>query len=62
MRPGGDILGRFAECKALADRCEPLSPDELTDFNTLIARQKARDEARRRGTTHQANLPLEGAA
>lgn len=64
MKPQGDILGRFAECKALADSRghAPFSQEDEAAHNTLIARQKARDEVRRRGQTPQAPLPLDEAA
>lgn len=58
----GDIGERFGECKAIALRADPLTPDDITEARTLIARQKARDEARRSGDTPQATLPLDEAA
>lgn len=62
MSQTGDIGERFGECKAIALRSDPLTPDDITEARTLIARQKARDEARRRGTSPQATLPLDEAA
>lgn len=62
MPSTGDIVGRFAVCKALAEHCEPLSPDELAEFNTLRAREMQRAEARRSGQSPQADLPLDEAA
>ncbi|GAB3388243.1 hypothetical protein GCM10027432_24360 [Lysobacter fragariae] len=62
MPKQADISGRLAACKALADRCEPLSPEELAQFNTARAREMQRAEARRRGQSPQVPLPLEEAA
>lgn len=38
----------------------PMSADELSEYNTLRAREMARAEARRAGVTPQAVLPLDG--
>jgi hypothetical protein len=64
MTKQGEILGRFAECKALANSRghAPFSLEDEAAHNSLIARQKARDEARRSGYSPQAPLPLDEAA
>lgn len=57
-----DVISHFTACKALADRCDPLSPEELAEFKSDVARQQARDGARRSGQSPQAPLPLDEAA
>jgi hypothetical protein len=54
---------RLAEIRRrFIDHSEPLTAEELAEKETLIARQRARDEARRSGQTLQASMPLDEAA
>ena len=54
-----DIAQKLCECRQTAERGEPLSIEELREFNTLRAREMARAEARRQPSPQ---LPLERAA
>lgn len=56
----GDYLRRIAECRALCERAEPMTAEQLADFNTLRAREMARAEARRQPP--QPHLDLDTAA
>lgn len=50
---------RIAECLAIAQHSEPLSPEELAEFNSKRAREMAKAEARREPSPQ---LDLEQAA
>lgn len=47
-RATGDVgaASRFAECRALAERSSPLTPEELAAFESAKARVRYQDERR----------------
>lgn len=61
---GSKVLpaGMLRALAAVYGPSRPLSPAEQAEFDTLRAREMARAEARRRGSTTQAPLPLDEAA
>lgn len=50
---------RFAQCKAVAEHGEPLTPDEIAEKASAIARVRAEDERRRQPSPQ---LDLDAAA
>lgn len=48
MANEGDITARYAQCKALAEHAPPMTDQQKAERRTLIAREYARAEARRR--------------
>lgn len=58
MPKQGDFAARIAEAKALADHCEPHTPESLAEFNSLRAAEMARAEAKRQQPHPQTSLPL----
>lgn len=46
---------RFAQCKAIAEHSEPLTPDEVAEKASAIAKVRAEDE-RRRAPSPQLDL------
>jgi hypothetical protein len=43
-----EITARYAQCKALAEQAPPMTDEQKAERRTLIAREYARAEARRR--------------
>jgi len=57
----GDYLRKIAALKAIAERAEPMTAEQRTEFQTLDARQRERDFARAAAPAPQQRLHLDHA-